>query len=418
MRRLLILSNGLYPDRKTGTPHWTSLVAHGLASEWDVTVLASADWGSTPPVLPRERTFGNVRLLAWKEAANTYTDPVAQTFRPDLDEHLAAVVHAERPDCVLVMNFAGLSSTIVVDIAKRGIPIVFFVTDVAPFCLEGYFARPEGPCTTSEDGAACVGCLSERGPLSATTVAAFRAWGRSVARTFAAVAAPTTWLADRLAAETEPAIHARTARIPYGLPPRDVQRLPHDVFTIGFYGGRVPRKGGVLLLAALELLLDRKPDRPFSLRWYGGRLPDVPISAAFRERIIVRHIVPIEELLDELQGIDVSVSVSAGEILPLMILQSLQHGVPVIASDLGGYREYLRHGENALLVPRDARAIASALEDVLSGAVQLTAPGVRVPTLERSLADLRPLLFVPPAALDTAELANARTAAVAALARG
>jgi glycosyltransferase involved in cell wall biosynthesis len=419
MRRLLVLSNGFYPDRKTGTPYWTALVAHGLASEWSVSVLASADWGSIPPAPPTERLFERVRLLAWKEPPETDTDPVAQTFRPDLDASIAAVVRSERPDCVLAMNFAGLSSTMVADLVERAIPIVFFVTDVAPFCLQGYFARTEEPCATSDDGNTCSVCMTERRtPLPAEVIDAFRAWGRTIVRTFSAVAAPTCWLADRLAAETDPAIRTRTVIIPYGLPRQDIPRALTETFTIGFYGGRVPRKGGTLLLRALDRLLEEDPRRSFSVRWYGGRLPDIPISTMLRERIFVRHIVPVEELVADLATIDLSVSVSTGEILPLMILQSLQQGVPVLASDLGGYREYLEHGKNALLVAREPQAVADALRDVMSGAVRLTAPGVALPTLDAALASLRPLLLLPPMGINATELTEARARAAVELTRG
>ncbi|MGH2593326.1 MAG: MSMEG_0565 family glycosyltransferase [Anaerolineae bacterium] len=49
----------------------------------------------------------------------------------------------------------------------------------------------------------------------------------------------------------------------------------------------------------------------------------------------------------------------------LVVLEALASGLPVIASDISVFREYLRHGENALLVPPEsAERIAAAMIEV------------------------------------------------------
>ena len=51
-----------------------------------------------------------------------------------------------------------------------------------------------------------------------------------------------------------------------------------------------------------------------------------------------------------------------------MLLESLQAGTPVIASDKGGNPEIVAHGVNGLLVPYvSVDALADALRDALSG---------------------------------------------------
>ena len=46
--------------------------------------------------------------------------------------------------------------------------------------------------------------------------------------------------------------------------------------------------------------------------------------------------------------------------------EALGHGTPVVASDLGGVREWLRPGENGLAVrPGDAAALAGAVTSLL-----------------------------------------------------
>lgn len=52
---------------------------------------------------------------------------------------------------------------------------------------------------------------------------------------------------------------------------------------------------------------------------------------------------------------------------PMALLEALSHGVPVVASNIGGLPEYVEHGENGLLVaPGDDAALAEALSLLLS----------------------------------------------------
>jgi glycosyltransferase involved in cell wall biosynthesis len=52
--------------------------------------------------------------------------------------------------------------------------------------------------------------------------------------------------------------------------------------------------------------------------------------------------------------------------IPVALMEALASGLPVVASALSGVPELVRDGETGWLVePRDARAIATALEDVV-----------------------------------------------------
>jgi glycosyltransferase involved in cell wall biosynthesis len=62
---------------------------------------------------------------------------------------------------------------------------------------------------------------------------------------------------------------------------------------------------------------------------------------------------------------DVIVLPSHWEGLPLAALEALASGTPLVATDVRGLRELLTDGENALLVPEDAAALATALRRVL-----------------------------------------------------
>jgi glycosyltransferase involved in cell wall biosynthesis len=54
----------------------------------------------------------------------------------------------------------------------------------------------------------------------------------------------------------------------------------------------------------------------------------------------------------------------------------MAHGVPVVASDIGGVRQWLRHGINGLLVPpKNVEALAAAIRDLLASPARLMEMG-------------------------------------------
>jgi glycosyltransferase involved in cell wall biosynthesis len=60
----------------------------------------------------------------------------------------------------------------------------------------------------------------------------------------------------------------------------------------------------------------------------------------------------------------------AGEGLPMVIMEALREGIPVIASRTGGIPEVIRDGSNGLLVtPDDEAALTRALQSVLEDPV-------------------------------------------------
>jgi glycosyltransferase involved in cell wall biosynthesis len=67
----------------------------------------------------------------------------------------------------------------------------------------------------------------------------------------------------------------------------------------------------------------------------------------------------VGSLLDQA---DVAVLPSYTEGLPNAVLEAMAHGVPVVATDVGGTSSLLATGAGPLVPPRDASALASALE--------------------------------------------------------
>jgi phosphatidylinositol alpha-mannosyltransferase len=135
--------------------------------------------------------------------------------------------------------------------------------------------------------------------------------------------------------------------------------------TVLFLGRHEPRKGLAVLLEAMALL-------PSDLRlWIAGDGPqthELKVRTAGDPRITWLGRVDEREKARRLRGADVFCAPSlGGESFGVVLLEAMAAGVPVVASDLTGYRAVARSGVDALLVaPGDASALAEALRGVLS----------------------------------------------------
>jgi phosphatidylinositol alpha-mannosyltransferase len=132
--------------------------------------------------------------------------------------------------------------------------------------------------------------------------------------------------------------------------------------------------------------LDRQKGFPVAVRAFAelaGELPDVwfvvvgegrdrmavaNVPEEIRRRILMLGSVPHRALPAHHAGADVFVSAAVGqESFGLVLVEAMAAGVPVVATDIPGYREVARDGVDALLVePRDSGALAGAIRRVLA----------------------------------------------------
>lgn len=138
---------------------------------------------------------------------------------------------------------------------------------------------------------------------------------------------------------------------------------PTEGPTVLFLGRHEPRKGLAVLLEAMGSL-------PPEVRlWVAG---DGPETDALRRKYDSDQIewlgrVTDEEKVSRLRGAHVFCAPSLhGESFGIVLLEAMAAETPVVASDLDGYANVARSGQDALLVPPgDAPALARGLEEVL-----------------------------------------------------
>jgi glycosyltransferase-like protein len=158
-------------------------------------------------------------------------------------------------------------------------------------------------------------------------------------------------------------------------------------------GGIEPRKGSDTLMAAVAAL-SRSGRRPVlavvgghsfqDYREYRDRvLASLPgLGLRLDDDVVLLGTVADAELPGWYAAADVLAFPSTKEGWGLAVLEAMSAGLPVVASDLPVFREYLRPGQDALMVPvDDAAALTAALAAVLDDSAladRLRAAGYQV----------------------------------------
>lgn len=137
-----------------------------------------------------------------------------------------------------------------------------------------------------------------------------------------------------------------------------------------------PQKGHSTLLDAVPEVLKSHPDARFI--WVG----DGPEFNALSEAVVaagLTHAVMLlgqrDDIGDLLQAADLFILPSLFEGLPLVLLEAMAAGLPVVASRIGGSREAIGDDHPFLAEPGDAAALANAITQALGDPDAASAAG-------------------------------------------
>ncbi|MDQ3641081.1 MAG: glycosyltransferase [Actinomycetota bacterium] len=287
-----------------------------------------------------------------------------------------------RPDVVHVYNtWFSLSPAIFRTLSERGVPTVLTVLNFRMMCVNSLLLRDGRPC---ED---CVGthpwrgvayrCYRDSVPASAAVAVTIslhrrlRTWERHVDRIITATAFARARL---VAGGVPPDLVAVKPNVV--LPAATRTRAPSSSHSLLYVGRLAPEKGvGVMLEAwrraspaGVELRIagdgplrrELEASAPVGVRFLGHLAPECVRAELAAARALL---VP-------------STCYEGGE--PIVILEALAAGTPVVASDLGGMAETLAPlGAGALVPPGDLEAWRSRLEALATGGPSLDADGAR-----------------------------------------
>jgi len=153
--------------------------------------------------------------------------------------------------------------------------------------------------------------------------------------------------------------------------PREVKQslgIPPDALVVGTIGRLTEQKNYSCFLQAAPAVLQQLPNVYFVIVGEGE------LANALKQLVarlnIEPHVIftgPRSDVERLYAGMDLFVSSSLWEGIPTTILESMAAGVPVVATDIPGTRELVRHLTNGWLVPpADSTALARTTVEALS----------------------------------------------------
>lgn len=306
----------------------------------------------------------------------SYEAPCLSQAGPKADREgyarLKRILQEESPDVVHLHQTRNLGA---IRACLEAVPTVVTAHDYRYVCPASsfYYRRTEEICAR-RNGLGCFAitltkhCLTPR-PISAVRYYRLVRWFSRNANRFAAVVAPSGYARGRFlqAGFAE----RQVLTLPYFCPiePLAEPRKPPPAPTLLFIGRIRPIKGYRHFIAALGMLPrsvegivvgDTTPDRVEEIRALASQ-------AGCADRLQVRPWASREAIVELYREATVMVFPSlSAETLGIVGLEALACGVPVVASDVGGVREWLHDGKTGFLVaPKDARGLADAVLRIL-----------------------------------------------------
>lgn len=147
---------------------------------------------------------------------------------------------------------------------------------------------------------------------------------------------------------------------------RHILTLPETGRVIGFVGRFSYQKDPVLAIDTFALLAADYPDVTLCMVGDGELMPDVRAAVerhGLQDRILLTGMLDVAPLL---VGFDVLLCTSVYEGMPIVFIESLAAGVPIVSTDVGGTEEAIVEGATGFVAPaRNATDLAVACRKFL-----------------------------------------------------
>ncbi len=295
--KVLQVIHGYPPRYNAGSEIYTQAVSQGLAREGhEVTVLSREEDPLRPDYEIRSSNDPSVPAVS---LCTVNMPRSRERFRhTDLDAILAGLLRDFEPDVVHFGHLNHLSTGLVEEASKAGVPSVFTLHDFWLMCPRGQFIQagvthsdPWALCDGQEDLKCATFCYGSRygsglAESGASDVAYWQSWvgqrmaeTRRVANMVGFFIAPSRTLKDRF--EREFGVPSeKIVFLDYGF---DLERFTHrhraieKEFTFGYIGTHRPAKG-------LQVLIDAAPylSGSFRIRLWGRPTADVTLALSDR----------------------------------------------------------------------------------------------------------------------------------------
>jgi len=439
--RILFAAHQFFPEHYAGTEVLTLGLAKELKARGHETYVFAAK-RSTPvhDLQPGETEDYEFEGIPVRRVGRP-GEGLSRSYRLDYENEFMARRAREyarevEPDVIHAMHFQGLSASVIPAFKEFGVPVVYTATDFWAVCPVVDLSRHDGVMCEGPEPTHCIRCIASRhqgsrleavvrrtpdaalraaGTLSRTPLARYARPLREVRaieerprhireklKSLDRIIAPTRLTRDLLTANGVEAGKMEVSH--YGIDTSGVAGTPRNrsvppPLRVGFIGTLAPHKGCDLLIEAFKSL---PPELGASLTIYGnlerfkrfvGKLRRM---AADDERITFAGTFPPEGIGAVLTEMEVLVVPSRWyENTPLVVYSAFAAGTPVVATNLGGLSEVVKHEENGMLFElENAEGLAKQLRRLggESGLLERLRAGIGpVKTVEENAAELEAL---------------------------
>lgn len=394
--RILLVTHFFPPGHLGGTEVLTSGLAQSLhAAGHTVQVICAEDWGTAPNYRIRhtDHLFQGIPVrrlhFNWMRAPDVFR---YLYDNPEVEQHMTHFLDQIQPDVVHITSCYSLSASVISAAHRFKVPILLSATDFWFLCARNTLLRSDDSlCGGPEDPWLCARCMLR-------DAKAYR-WPRKVLPERVVVSflqamseypvftrqrglrgmlgdwedrysflSQALQKADRIVTASH---FLRRLFIEYGVSSERIEFSAYGLDTswakgyetkrlssqlrVGFIGQILPFKGSDILVKAVTSL---KPDVPVQLKIYGdlAKTPDygqrLRELAAGDPRIAFLGTFDNSRMGEILSEIDVLVVPSTWYDFPLVIPSAFATKTPVLATDLPGMNELVKHKVNGLLFER------------------------------------------------------------------
>ena len=376
--KILHLLHQYLPEKVGGTELYTRTLARKQAADGhEVSIFSpSVAAGAWPEPTLEE----GVQVYRLPLGPRSSTAIFQHTFhQPDIREGFQQILEKTRPEIVHIQHLMGLPVSIIKQLKSKAIPFVITLHDYWYICANAQLITNydkticQGPdrwlncaqCALTRAGKANLAFLS---PAVAPLMAFRNQRLKGVVEGAEQLIAPTHFVREtyrQLGVDQE-----KITIIPHGIEPPENGRPPRpkttDTLSVVYIGGLAPQKGVHVLIDAVNYLATDN----INLNIYGDltTFPDYIFSLKVQVRhpnIQFRGLLPHDRLWEVLAQSDVVIIPTLWyEASPLIVQEAFAAGVPVVASDIGALREWVRDGvDGRLFPPGEAVALSSILDD-------------------------------------------------------
>lgn len=303
-------------------------------------------------------------------------DAASSVYSLSARRALSRLLDEEQPDIAHLHNvYHQLTLSVVDELHSRGIPIVQTLHDWKIACPAYTLYLDGAPCRRCVDGNVLSAIKNRciKGSAAGSALAALEAALAHRRGTYLRISryiAPSAFAGSVASMAGMPADRIRL--VPYLMPDDEIGGGgdPTGREPVFFFGGRLDETKGVRqMLAAFDRL-----DSPATLRIAGWGDLQVEVEAAALRNPRIQYLGTLTrtEVLSELSRARALLLPSTWEDnCPLIMLEAQARSTPVIASDRGGPPEFVRDGQDGLVIdPDDVKSLATAI-DRLAGDPEL-----------------------------------------------